>query len=118
MLLYYKNKLSSRDFGVIQRFAIYGLIGGALGFGLGSLWMVVGSRVHTILSDYWKCMEFTFGFLLGGAMGLAAWKEYNVLNSLKKEQDALSDPPLLSVPQEMLMLGILAILVYAVVPYS
>lgn len=118
LLWYYKTKLTQSDFGVIRRFALYGLVGGALGFGLGSLWIVVGSRVDTLLTDYWKCMEYSFGFLLGGALGLAAWKESDVLHSLKKGYGALPASPVLTIPQEIFILAVLAILVHAIVPYS
>ena len=52
-----------------------GLIGGGLGFGLGGLWIVLGSRLPTdvVFNSCWKAMEFTFGMLLGGSLRFAAF---------------------------------------------
>jgi hypothetical protein len=75
MLVYLKNKLDTSGFKIISRFALWGFIGGGLGFGLGGFWMVLGSRLPTdvIFQEYWKAMEFTFGLLLGAFLGFAAW---------------------------------------------
>ncbi|HEX5154676.1 MAG TPA: hypothetical protein VFW07_24685 [Parafilimonas sp.] len=83
LLIYLKTKISAGDFKIILRFVLYGLIGGALGFGLGSLWMTVGSRygAQLLIVDWWKMMEFSFGLLLGGFLGFAAWKCRNIDNS-------------------------------------
>lgn len=68
-------KLDAVSFKIIWRFAFFGMIGGGLGFGLGGLWMVLGSHVDDgyIFAEWWKAMEFTFGLLLGAFLGLAAW---------------------------------------------
>ncbi len=74
LLGYLKFKLSSVDFKLILRFAFWGMIGGGLGFGLGGFWMVLGSHLpDVIFKNWWKAMEFSFGFLLGAFLGLAAW---------------------------------------------
>src|SRR5690606_22397514 len=96
----------------------YGLIGGALGFGLGSLWMVAGSRYDTIFTDYWKGMEFSFGFLLGGALGLAAWKSQDAIDKIKSTTFTKVGDETMTIVREMVLLSILAIVIHAIVPYS
>ncbi len=74
LLSYLKIKITASDFKIIFRFAIIGMIGGALGFGLGGFWMVLGSQLpDVIFTNWWKAMEFTFGLLLGASLGYAAW---------------------------------------------
>jgi hypothetical protein len=80
LLIYLKTKTGAEDFRIILRFVLYGLLGGALGFGFGSLWITVGSKygAQFLIVDWWKMMEFSFGFLLGGFLGFAAWKCRNI----------------------------------------
>lgn len=80
LLIYLKTKITAEDFKIILRFVLYGLIGGALGFGFGSLWITVGFKygAQFLIVDWWKMMEFSFGFLLGGFLGFAAWKCRNI----------------------------------------
>jgi hypothetical protein len=75
LLIYLKIKTDTASFNIITRFALLGLIGGGLGFGSGGFWMVLGSRLpdDVIFKEWWKAMEFTFGLLLGGFLGFAAW---------------------------------------------
>lgn len=75
LLIFLKSKIETSGFKIIFRFACWGLIGGGLGFGLGGFWMVLGSHLpnDVIFQSWWKAMEFTFGMLLGGALGYAAW---------------------------------------------
>jgi len=56
-------------------FALWGLIFGGLGFGLGGQLIAMGSRLEPPLKSFswWKGMEFSFGFLLGGGLGIAAY---------------------------------------------
>ncbi|MBN1108799.1 MAG: hypothetical protein JXA55_08515, partial [Bacteroidales bacterium] len=74
-LVYLKYKLKAREFKIIFRFALFGMAGGSLGFGLGGFWMVLGNHlpVDIIFRNWWKAMEFTFGLLLGAALGYATW---------------------------------------------
>lgn len=51
--------------------ALFGLVGGAIGFGGGSLWLAYGPPIAWI--GWWKMMEFSFGFVLGGALGGGAY---------------------------------------------
>ena len=80
LLIYLKAKTAAEDFRIILRFVLYGLLGGALGFGFGSLWITVGFKygAQFLIVDWWKMMEFSFGFLLGGFLGFAAWKCRNI----------------------------------------
>jgi hypothetical protein len=74
LLSYLKIKIPSAEFRIIFRFAFWGMAGGALGFGLGGLWLFWGSQLPgVIFTSWWKAMEFTFGLLLGAALGYATW---------------------------------------------
>ena len=89
LLIYLKTKTAVEDFRVIIRFVLYGLAGGALGFGLGSLWITFGFRygAQFLIVDWWKMMEFSFGFLLGGFLGFAAWRSNNIdISSQQKKE--------------------------------
>ncbi len=79
LLIYLKINIAAEEFRVVSRFAWYGLIGGSLGFGLGSLWLAIGAQygAQFLIVDWWKMMEFSFGFLLGGFLGYAAWRSNN-----------------------------------------
>jgi hypothetical protein len=80
LLIFLKIKTRAEDFKIVWRFALYGLAGGALGFGLGSLWITVGAQYgpQLLILDWWKMMEFSFGFLLGGLLGYAAWRSNHI----------------------------------------
>jgi hypothetical protein len=78
LLAYLKIKIPASEFKLIFRYAILGMIGGGLGFGLGGLWMVLGSHLpEVVYSDWWKAMEFSFGFLFGAFLGYATWLSRN-----------------------------------------
>lgn len=66
-------------------FALWGMIFGGLGFGLGGQLIAWGARMDPPYSSFswWKGMEFSFGFLLGGGLGIAAYRN----------RDQLADPP-------------------------
>ncbi len=80
LLGYLKLKIPAENFKIILRFTIWGTIGGALGFGLGGFWLVLGSHLpDVIFGSWWKAMEFSFGLLLGASLGYAAWLSRNDL---------------------------------------
>ncbi len=56
-------------------FALWGTLGGAIGFGGGGLWMTLGKTLPAAKQwvSWWKLMELTFGFCFGLALGYAAW---------------------------------------------
>ncbi len=72
--LAYLRVFQARLAGVPLRFAGYGAVGGAIGFGGGSLLLAL--QFHVAQSwrwlPYWKFMEFTFGLLFGAALGSCA----------------------------------------------
>jgi len=82
IIVFMRYKLKPEEYRVMLRFALYGLAGGGLGFGLGGFWMVLGSHLpEVIYSDWWKAMEFTFGLLLGTSLGLAAWESRSAIQN-------------------------------------
>lgn len=58
-----------------RRFALWGAIGGGIGFGLGGTIYFFANRFHIGPGGYswWKTMELTFGFCFGLALGWCAW---------------------------------------------
>ena len=61
-------------------FALYGAIGGGIGFGLGASLQPMGRVVWAGMPlGWWKAMELTFGALLGLAFVLCAWRLRNQL---------------------------------------
>ncbi len=94
LLIFLKFKTNKSTFKIIFRFAIYGTIGGGLGFGLGGFWMVLGSHLpEVIFKSWWKAMEFTFGLLLGASFGVAAWlsRKESVLQNLKENENITTE---------------------------
>lgn len=90
------------------RFALYGFVGGGLGFGLGGALLSAGrnSSLDPSLWPWWKGMEYTFGLLFGVALGYAAWRERDTLR--KHADEAFKRPRLaLSVPGVLLFLLLL-----------
>ncbi|MEO6182842.1 MAG: hypothetical protein ABIP71_07050, partial [Verrucomicrobiota bacterium] len=65
-------------------FALWGALGGAIGFGGGGLWMSLGKKIPAAQQwiSWWKLMEFTFGFCFGLALGWATWLKRAVIPSL------------------------------------
>ena len=61
-------------------FALYGAIGGGIGFGVGASLQPMGRAVWAAMPlGWWKAMELTFGGLLGLAFVLCAWRLRNQL---------------------------------------
>ena len=69
------------------RFALWGALGGALGFGGGALWMVFGPGIPIEQKwiGWWKAMEFSFGFLFGAALGYCAYQNRERLHAAGQE---------------------------------
>lgn len=74
-LIYMQWKSNSTQAGIPLRFALWGAVGGGLGFGGGTLFLVYGPSLPVPQEwfGWWKAMEFFFGFLLGGSIGWCAW---------------------------------------------
>jgi hypothetical protein len=65
---------------VPSMFALYGAIGGGIGFGVGASLQPMGRAVWAGMPlGWWKAMELTFGALLGLAYVLCAWSLRNRL---------------------------------------
>jgi hypothetical protein len=104
-------------------FAAYGLIGGAIGFGPGSLFIAIQARISETWNwmPFWKYMEFFFGFSFGASLGLCALHVNARLAPLGRETDVASvssSPPAESAfalsPSGLLALLCGALLVYGV----
>ncbi|QGY46805.1 hypothetical protein GM418_25050 [Maribellus comscasis] len=117
LLVYLRIKISSPDFKLVIRFALFGMIGGALGFGLGSFWLVLGVYLpDAIFSSWWKAMEFSFGFLLGAFLGYASWlsrKEF-LVQQIKEIKEIT--PVKFTVWKEMTVVLITGLLIYWLIP--
>jgi hypothetical protein len=120
LLVYLKFRTSKEDFLIVTRFSIWGLIGGGLGFGLGGLWMVMGSRMPEgiVFHAWWKAMEFTFGLLLGAFLGFAAWLSRKKLKA-NSTKTGLNENYSFRTSYIELGIGILTgILIFALLPFS
>jgi hypothetical protein len=76
-------------------FALWGALGGAIGFGGGGLWMVVGKKFPAGKNwfSWWKFMEFTFGSCLGLTLGYAAWLKREFIRSIQSASGNPSGRP-------------------------
>lgn len=118
LLLFLKFKTDKNTFKIILRFAIWGTIGGGLGFGLGGFWMVLGSHLpDVIFKSWWKAMEFTFGLLFGASMGIAAWISRNELKTYNNENRVFDEPATFPVLKELLIVFIAGIITYWFLPF-
>jgi hypothetical protein len=118
ILIFLKYKLESIDFRIIFRIAIWGFIGGGLGFGLGGFWMVLGSQLpkDVIFNSWWKAMEFSFGLLLGAGLGFAFWlsrKEIALIKKRNSNETAFQSTPFW---RDSLIVLLLSLLIFWVMP--
>ncbi len=117
LLIYLKFKIGKADFKIILRFALLGMVGGGFGFGLGGLWMVLGSNLpDVIFNSWWKAMEFTFGFLLGASLGVAAWLSRKELKSGVINQRQLPEVPVISVYIELGLILVAGLVTFWLIP--
>jgi len=114
LLIFLKSKIETAGFKIIFCFAFWGLIGGGLGFGLGGFWMVLGSHLpkDVIFQSWWKAMEFTFGMLLGGALGYAAWLSRREIVPEKVNSSAESVLTSKTILKEFTVTLIIGLLIY------
>nr|WP_321485991.1 hypothetical protein [uncultured Draconibacterium sp.] len=116
VLIYLKMNIQSRQFKLIPRFAGFGLVGGGLGFGLGSLWLVLGTYYpDAVFGSWWKAMEFTFGLLLGAALGYATWlsRRDRAFNNWEEDESSSTNYPLW---KELGVVTVTALLIYWLLP--
>ena len=75
ILAFLRARGSKKAFEIPLRFALWGAVGGGLGFGGGCLWLAFGKYipVDQKIIGWWKMMEFSFGFIFGAALGWCAW---------------------------------------------
>jgi hypothetical protein len=103
-------------------FAAYGLVGGAIGFGPGSLCIAMQARISETWNwmPFWKYMEFFFGFAFGASLGLCAFHSKQRLVPLGKEIAGATS--LRSAPPESRfafdLFGLLALLCGALLVYG
>ncbi|MGN6265360.1 MAG: hypothetical protein ACTHM5_06780 [Ginsengibacter sp.] len=116
LLIFLKIKTRAEDFKIVWRFALYGLMGGALGFGLGSLWITVGAQYgpRLLILDWWKMMEFSFGFLLGGFLGFAAWRSNDIDRRLNQKRLITLNK---SIAIELVSVMLIGFLMYAAISW-
>jgi hypothetical protein len=76
------------------RFALWGALGGGVGFAAGAAIQVWGRPVVPVFPlGWWKVMELTFGALLGLAFGCCAWRNRSELAVAKRTAPALLGLP-------------------------
>ena len=92
-------------------FALYGAIGGGIGFGLGASLQPMGRVVWAAMPlGWWKAMELTFGALLGLAFVLCAGR-------LRNQLAVAPSTPTVSFPLPRAFLGaVIAIALAVVIP--
>jgi hypothetical protein len=88
LLAYLRLKADAAAFRVPLKLALFGGLGGAIGFGGGCLFLAFGPPIKWI--GWWKMMEFTFGLIFGAALGLGA---YTVREELKHSGQNGEMPP-------------------------
>ncbi len=118
LLAYLKYKVAKDDFKIISRFALFGLVGGGLGFGLGGFWFVIGSALpkEVIFKSWWKAMEFSFGFLLGASLGYATWLSRKELKLIGKSDIKITSH--LKTYSELGITLLIGLLIYWIIPQS
>lgn len=94
-LAWLRIKLPARDFKIVLSFVSWGTLGGGLGFGLGGLWIFLGAQLKLVaFTSWWKMMEFSFGMILGSALGWATWVNRTYLQTLAQNPAKDDDRPL------------------------
>ena len=112
-----KSKTYENTFKVIRRFAIWGMIGGGLGFGIGGFWMVMGSNMpDVIFTSWWKTMEFTFGLLFGASLGYAGWLCRKELDAVSDEDKNQNEPSVLPAWKELAIILVVGLVTYWLIP--
>ena len=88
-LTYLRGRGKNAELRIPLRFALWGALGGGVGFAGGALWMVFGPMLkmeHEYIG-WWKAMEFSFGFCFGAALGYAAYLNRDALALAGQQPD-------------------------------
>jgi len=94
-LAWLRIKLPARDLKVVLSFVLWGTLGGALGFGLGGMWIFLGAQLKLVaFTSWWKMMEFSFGMILGTALGWATWVNRAYLKAVAQNTEDDDNRPL------------------------
>ena len=113
-LAWLKIKLPARDFKVVLSFVLWGTLGGGLGFGLGGLWIFLGAQLKlAAFTSWWKMMEFSFGMILGMALGWAAWVNRAYLQAVTQTTEKDDNRPLWT---ELSVATIMALAIFWLLP--
>lgn len=86
LLAFLQQRGSKVAFTIPLSFSLWGGLGGAVGFGGGCLWLAFGPPEMKWVG-WWKMMEFSFGFIFGGALGWCAWLNREQLTRAGQEGD-------------------------------
>jgi hypothetical protein len=109
-------KLDNVSFRIVWKFALFGLIGGGIGFGGGGLWNALGNHLGNtvIFREWWKAMEFSFGGILGAFFGLAAWFSRKEISYITGYPDGKQYDAEGSMLKEIIVAGITGTLIFLV----
>jgi hypothetical protein len=113
-LAWLKIKLHTRDFKVVMSFVLWGTLGGGLGFGLGGLWIFLGAQLKlTAFTSWWKMMEFSFGMILGIALGWATWVNRVYLQAVTQNTGEHGDK---SIWTELAVAAVMSLAIFWLLP--
>jgi hypothetical protein len=85
-LSYLRIKGTAKTVRIPLQFALWGALGGAIGFGAGAAWLTFGPESIKWMS-WWKAMEFSFGFMFGAALGWCAYRNQDELRAAEKKAE-------------------------------
>jgi hypothetical protein len=113
-LAWLRMKLPARDFRVVRSFVLWGTVGGGLGFGLGGLWLFLGAELKLAwFTNWWKMMEFSFGMMLGMALGWAAWLNRAYVQTVTQATEKDDTKPLWT---ELAVVAIMSLAIFWLLP--
>ena len=109
--------LALRRENVSLQFGLGGLVAGAAGFGIGSLFLALGNALPKPYFgwQWWKMMEFTFGALYGLGLGAMAYRLRRELRTVDQEMSVFEPlDPLGKLPLEMMTILGLSVAMVAI----
>ncbi len=121
MLLTYMQLAQPKPARTLWKCALYGMIGGQIGFGIGSLFLTLQAGLPEAWAwlPCWKFMEFFFGFVFGVSLGMFAADQREQLTpwGITNASTAASDPRPAANWWEMIPAAIVVFCVYYVWRY-